>query len=94
MLKITRQSEAGHDTLLLEGNLRKEWIPELQQVLAQARQDAAATALDLVGVRFIDEEGAHFLRECRRHGALLLRASPFVSAVLDPPPSPRRRLRS
>lgn len=90
MLKITRLSGADHGTLLLEGNLVKEWVAELQQVLAQARQDATVIALDLVGLRFVDEEGAELLRESRKHGATLRGASPFVSAVLDPLPPPLR----
>jgi ABC-type transporter Mla MlaB component len=94
MLRITRQPGADHDTLLLEGKLLKEWIEELQQAFAQERQDGAAIALDLSGLRFIDDEGVRFLRECRRRGASLLGASPFVSALLDPPPKRRRRPRS
>jgi ABC-type transporter Mla MlaB component len=94
MLRITRQPGADHNTLLVEGKLLKEWIEELQQALTQARQDGTAIALDLSGLRFIDEEGVRFLRECRRRGASLLGASPFVSALLDPPPQRRRRPRS
>jgi ABC-type transporter Mla MlaB component len=86
MLRITRQPGADHETLLLEGKLSKELIEELRQALAQARQNGAAIALDLSGLRFVDDEGAHFLRDCRRRGALLLGASPFVSALLDLPP--------
>ena len=94
MLRITRQRGADHDTLLLEGKLLKEWIEELQHALAQARQDGLAIALDLSGLRFIDDEGVRFLRECRKRGAPLLGGSPFVSALLDPPPPRQRRLRS
>jgi ABC-type transporter Mla MlaB component len=90
MLRITRQPGADHDTLLLEGKLLREWIDELQHALAQTPQEGRATALDLSGLRFIDQEGVRFLRECRRRGASLLGASPFVSALLDPP-LPRRR---
>ena len=89
MLRITPQPGAKHDTLLLEGNLLKEWIQELQQALALARQAGAAVALDLSGLRFVDAEGTRFLRECRKRGVSLLGASPFVSALLDSPP-PRR----
>ena len=94
MLRITRRPEADRDTLLLEGKLLKEWIEELQEAVAQTRRNAAAIALDLSGLRFIDDEGARFLRECRGRGASLLRASPFVSALLDPPPPRRRRPRA
>ena len=90
MLRITRKPGADRDTLLLEGKLLKQWLDELQAAMAQARQDGPAIAFDLSGLRFIDEEGVRFLRECRRRGASLLGASPFVSALLDPPP-PRRR---
>jgi len=89
MLRITRQPRADHDTLLLEGNLLKEWIQELEQALARARQAGAAVALDLSGLRFADAEGAHFLRECRKRGVSLLGTSPFVSALLDSPPPQR-----
>jgi ABC-type transporter Mla MlaB component len=90
MLRITWHPGAGHNRLLLEGNLLKDWIEELQRALAQARQDGAALGLDLSGLRFIDAAGARFLRECRKRGVSLLGASPFVSALLDPPPRPRR----
>ena len=92
MLRITRQPGADHDTLLLEGKLLKEWMDELQQALARTRRDSPVIALDLSGLRFIDDEGLRFLRNCRRQGASLVGASPFVSALLDPPP-PRRQLR-
>jgi hypothetical protein len=94
MLRITRQPGAERDTLLLEGNLLKEWIRELQQALLLARQAGAAAALDLSGLRFVDAEGTRFLRECRKRGISLLGASPFVSALLDPPPPRWRRSRS
>jgi hypothetical protein len=84
----------GHDTLLLEGKLSKECIEAAHQGLAQARQDGAAIALDLSEQRFIDEERVRLLRVYRTRGAALLRASPFVSALLDPLPSRRRRRRS
>jgi hypothetical protein len=51
-------------------------------------------ALDLSGLRFVDDEGVRFLRECRRRGASLLGALPFVSALLDPPLPRQRRPRS
>jgi ABC-type transporter Mla MlaB component len=89
MLRITRQPGADHDTLLLEGKLLKEWLKELKETLAQTRQDGAVVGLDLSGLSFIDGEAARFLRDCRKHGVSLLRASPFVKALLDPPP--RRR---
>jgi hypothetical protein len=93
MLRITQQPGVGQATLLLEGNLLKEWIEELQQALAEARSDGAAVGLDLSGLRFVDAEGARFLRACRKRGVSLLGASPFVSALLGPPPPPRRRPR-
>jgi ABC-type transporter Mla MlaB component len=94
MLKITRQCGADHDTLLLEGNLLKEWIEEVQQALAHARQNGTSVGLDLSGLRFVDAEGAQYLRECRKRGVFLLSATPFVSALLDPPTGPRRGSRS
>ena len=87
MLRITPQPGAKHDTLLLEGNLLKEWIQEVQQALAL--DGRAAVALDLSGLRYVDAEGARFLRECRKHGVSLLGASLFVGALLDSPPARR-----
>ena len=84
MLRITRQPETERDTLLLEGELSKESIEQEQQALAQARQDGATTDLGLSGHRFIDDEGVCLLSEYRTRGAALLRAAPFVSALLDP----------
>jgi hypothetical protein len=89
MLRITPRPDSVHDTLLLEGNLLKEWLGELEQALARARQNGAAVSLDLSGLRFVDADGARFLRACRRDGVSLLGASPFVGALLDPP-RPRR----
>lgn len=91
MLRITRKRGADRDTLLLEGKLLKEWLEELQEAMEQVSRDNPAIGFDLSGLRFIDEEGVRFLRACRRRGALLLEASPFVSALLDPPPPRRRR---
>jgi ABC-type transporter Mla MlaB component len=94
MLRITRQPGADSPTLLLEGSLLRQWLDEIQRELAHARKDGAGIALDLSGLRFIDVEGARFLRECRKEGISLIRASPFVSALLDPPRPRRRRPRS
>ena len=94
MLKITRQPGAAHDTLLLEGKLLKEWLDELQRALTQARHGGTAVTLDLSGLRFMDAEGARFLRDTRRQGVSLQGASPFVSALVDPPHLRRGRWRS
>ena len=94
MLRITRQLRADHDALLLEGKLLKDWIEELRHALAQACQGGSAIVLDLSGLRFVDDEGVRFLRECRRRGTSLQRASPFVSALLDAPPPGQVRPRS
>ena len=93
MLRITPRQAADRHTLLLEGNLLKEWIEELQQALERLAQDGAAVALDLSGLRFVDAEGARYLRACRERGIALREASPFVSALLDQPPPRGRRSR-
>lgn len=93
MLRITHHPGAGHDTLLLEGKLSRECIEEVRQALAQVRQDGVAIAIDLSGLRFIDDDGVRLLREYRTGGASLLRATPFVRALLDPLPRWRRRPR-
>jgi hypothetical protein len=92
MLRITRQSGAGKDTLLLEGKLLKEWLEELGRVLQQVGE-AAPVTLDLSGLSYIDVEAAGYLRACRKRGIALLAPSAFVKALIDPPRRRRSRLR-
>jgi hypothetical protein len=89
MLRITRQPGADHQTLLLEGKLLYGWLRELQHVLELAGGSGVAIRLDLSGLSFIDVPSADFLRQCREDGVSLAGASPFVSALLDPPPKRR-----
>jgi ABC-type transporter Mla MlaB component len=88
MLRITRQPGADDVTLLLEGKLLKEWLEELQQALAQVRQDGTVVRLNLSGLNYIDVEAARFLRNSRKAGVTLVEVSPFVKALLE---APRRR---
>jgi hypothetical protein len=90
MLRITRQAGADHETLLLEGKLLHGWLQELQHALEQAAGNGVAIRLNLSGLSFIDVPAADFLRQCRKDGVSLAGASPFVSALLDPPAKRRR----
>jgi ABC-type transporter Mla MlaB component len=85
MLRITRQPGGDDVTLLLEGKLLKEWLEELHQALAQARQDGTVVRLNLSGLNYIDVEAARFLRNSRKAGVTLIDASPFVKALLEAP---------
>jgi ABC-type transporter Mla MlaB component len=89
MLRITRQSGTDNETLLLEGKLLSQWLQELQHALEQAAASRVAIRLDLSGLSFIDVPAADFLRQCRKDGVSLAGASPFVNALLDPPPKRR-----
>ena len=89
MLRITRRPGIDGETLLLEGKLLHGWIQELKHALEQATATGAAIRLDLSGLSFVDVQGADFLRRCRTDGVPLVGASPFVSALLDPPLKPR-----
>ena len=89
MLRITRRPGAEHETLLLEGKLLHGWLQELKHALQQAAASGVAIRLDLSGLSFIDVLAADFLRQCREDGVSLAGASPFVSALLDPPPKRR-----
>ena len=89
MLRITRQAGADHETLLLEGKLLHGWLQELQHALEQAAGNGVAIRLNLSGLSFIDVPAADFLRQCRKDGVSLAGASPFVNALLDPPPKRR-----
>ena len=62
MLKITptRESEASF-RIRLCGELTKEYLPEVERLLAREGVTPEATSLDLANVTFVDREAMEFL---------------------------------
>jgi hypothetical protein len=83
MLMIT-QSEGGGQTrtLKLEGKLFGPWLSELKSARAGARLSPGELCLDLLGLNFIDPEGARFLAELIRDGASVVGCSGFIAEML------------
>jgi hypothetical protein len=81
MLRITTVPRPrGAPTLLLEGRLIGPWVEELHRTAAST---GAATAIDLGGVTFADDDGVTALRRLRSAGAVLVGASAFLAALID-----------
>lgn len=62
MLKITpsRESEKSFKVRLC-GELTKEYLPEVERLLADESNTAESTSLDLTNVTFVDREAMVFL---------------------------------
>ena len=83
MLMIT-QSEAGGSTrtLKLEGDLRGPWVGELESACHTSRVPPDRVRLDLLGLTFVDAEGARCLEDLIRGGASVIACSGFVAELL------------
>ncbi len=83
MLMITR-SEASDltRTLKLEGKLLGPWIGELESACDTSQVSPARVRLDLLGLTFVDAEGARFLASLIRDGARVVACSGFVAELL------------
>ncbi len=69
--------------LQVEGTLSGPWVRELQVLCEQALAEHSPITLDLLGVTFLDRDGATLLLALRReHSVELTNPSPFVSEVL------------
>jgi anti-anti-sigma regulatory factor len=69
--------------LHVEGTLSGPWVRELQVVCDKALAERRPITLDLLGVTFVDREGAKLLRTLdREQGVELANLSTFVTQVL------------
>jgi ABC-type transporter Mla MlaB component len=69
MLKLTVQETSTSLTLVLEGRLCREWVPEAQRVWDAVLESGRELVLDLSGVTFVDGDGELFLASVIAHGA-------------------------
>jgi len=85
MLKVVRLDTPGSETvLLLEGRILGPWVSALQQSCDDALAESAAIIrVDLIGVTFVNREGAELLRRLPAHRVHLVNASPLVAHQLD-----------
>jgi hypothetical protein len=76
MLKIETSTPNGTDVLItLTGWIRREHLPEIEQVVAQAAGAGRRISLDLRDVGLVDREAVDFLADGASRG-LELRACP------------------
>ena len=76
-LRITAEPEPDACVLRLEGRLRAEELPELEQSVA-----AGARVLDLAGLVAADEAGVAALRRLRGGGIEIRNASHYIALLL------------
>ena len=69
--------------LRVEGTLSGPWVHEFRVACEQARAECGPVTLDLLGVTFLDREGASLLRALdREQDVELTNPSTFVREVL------------
>jgi len=71
MLRINTQACDCGERLQLEGSLTSPYVPELQQVVADALHRSSHVVLDLSELTYVDADGTRLLRE------LVVRKLPF-----------------
>lgn len=84
VLKVTQiRGSDGSQSFQVEGTLAGPWVRELQAACEKAVAEHSPVVLDLLGLTYLDREGASLLLAlAREHGALLRNPSPFVREVL------------
>jgi hypothetical protein len=70
-------------TLKLQGKLLRPWIDELASACGTAQVSPDRIRLDLIGVTFMDVEGAQFLERLIRDGARVVACSAFAAEMLQ-----------
>lgn len=82
MLRInSRDCECG-ERLELEGRLTGTSVPELDKVVAQARDRSSRVTLDLSELIFLDTDGVRLLREFQSQRVGIHGCSAFVADLL------------
>lgn len=83
MLRITLVSQTKEEAVLkVEGRVSGADVELLEQEGTRYLRNAGRLALDLTGVRFIDEAGVALLRRWSGERLALRGGSPFVRALL------------
>jgi hypothetical protein len=80
---ITRSEGSDRaPTLKLEGKLLGPWIGVLESACRMSRVRTDLIRLDLLGLTFVDAEGARFLNGLIRDGARVVACSGYVAELL------------
>jgi hypothetical protein len=69
-------------TLKLQGKLLSPWISELESACGRAQVPSNRVHLDLLGLTFIDADGARSLECLIRDGARVVACSGFAAEML------------
>lgn len=80
MLKIIPiRDDLGAVQLCLCGEMTKEYLPELDRMLASPAADAEKTSLDLANVTFVDRESMVFLCSAKTKNVLVQNCPSYVT---------------
>lgn len=85
MMKITTESDDKVITVILAGQLTKEWVKELLLYWHETLvpEKARQRCIDLTGVTFIDDAGKALLTLLYRDGAQLMANGLMTKAIVE-----------
>jgi len=84
MLKITTIAKDEKTvTLQLEGRIVGQWVHEVRRECEKGLAQSSKVILDLAGVIFVNDQGIKVLKALKEYRVLLVRCSPFLSALLE-----------
>lgn len=83
MIRITTTTETSEAlTIRIEGRLVGSWTELARRELARTRELGLDVRLDLAELRYADARGVSIIRDLLREGAVITRASGFISELL------------
>lgn len=83
MLRITRLAESPLSvTLLLEGQIRSQWINQLESEVSACQRARQQVVLDFGGVNFVSPAGIELLTRFRAAGVEFLKCPAIVTDLL------------
>lgn len=81
MLRIeTISDQPRWITLELIGDLAQDYVPELENLIGQARGRRQQVVLDLRNVGLVDREALRYLVRAKKEGVRLAQCPPYVAA--------------
>ena len=75
--KVQKSLDAGIVIFKISGRLQEGQLAELQRILG-SEPGHRECALDLKGVKLVDQESVSFLAGCETDGAKLLNCAPYI----------------
>jgi anti-anti-sigma regulatory factor len=90
VLRINGRTCHSGERLELEGRLTREFVPELEKAVVEARSRSPRISLDVSELTFVDGDGARALRALRREAVEVHGCSAFVAELLGLNPSTER----